>query len=58
MATKLDDPQWRRERARKARAAQDTPDYHIDRIRQIADTIKLSDEQLARIAVLLRPDRP
>jgi hypothetical protein len=50
--TKLDDPAWRRERARKARAAQDTVDYHIAKL--VEDAPPLTSEQKDKLALLLR----
>jgi hypothetical protein len=65
---KLADPQWRHDRAVKAATARTSTDAHItaiedraseldaeqqDRVRRIADSIELSDDQLSKLAVLL-----
>jgi len=47
------DPAVARERAVKARAAQNTIDYHIDRI--VAALPALNSEQRDRLAVLFGP---
>jgi hypothetical protein len=49
---KLADPEVRRQRARKARAAQDTLDYHIHKL--IDDAPSLSAEQRNKLVALLR----
>lgn len=48
---KVSDPQFRRERARKARAAQNFPDYYIKRL--VDEAPPLTAEQRARLASLL-----
>jgi hypothetical protein len=50
-AGKLADPEWRRARAQRARAAQTTVDYHIQRLLDAAPP--LTAEQIARLRVLL-----
>lgn len=61
--SKLADPEWRRDRARKAGQARTTPDYHLARIREIVSTTRaeqglppttLDDLTLGRVAELLR----
>jgi hypothetical protein len=48
------DPDFRRRRAAHARSAQNTPDYHVQRLVESAPT--LTPEQAAKVAALL-PDR-
>jgi hypothetical protein len=48
---KLADPEWRRARARKARAAQSTPDAHIRALVEAAP--ELTPEQVAQLRTLL-----
>jgi hypothetical protein len=48
---KLADPEWRRERARKARAAQTPLDHHVNKIVESAPA--LTPEQCDRLATLL-----
>lgn len=51
--SKLDDPQWRRERARKAARARTTVDAHI---RALVDAAPpLTGAQRAKLAALLAP---
>lgn len=63
---KLADPEWRRERARKAGRSRTTPEYHLDRIREIVETtraeqglppIVVDQLTLARVAELVRSAR-
>ena len=61
--SKLADPQWRQDRARKAGQARTTPDYHLTRLREIVSTtraaqglppVTVDDLTLGRVAELLR----
>jgi hypothetical protein len=52
---KVLDPEWCRERARRARAAQDSPDRLIAKIVDLAPA--LSQAQRDRLALLLRGGR-
>lgn len=47
------DPEFRHERARKARAAQNSPEAHVRAIEQRAD--ELTPELAARIAAVVAP---
>jgi hypothetical protein len=53
---KLDDPAWRRERARIAGLSRTTLDYHVAKVLERAG--ELSDEDAARIRALLPAPRP
>lgn len=50
---KSDDPAFRRERARKARAAQLTPEYYVAKVIAIAP--QLTSDQVVRLRALLPP---
>lgn len=50
-AGKLADPEFRKERARKARAAQESVDFYIKKLVDAAPP--LSEQQRARLAALL-----
>lgn len=39
---KLADPAWRHNRARKAAEARTTPDYHLDRVRDLVEQSRVS----------------
>lgn len=60
---KLADPEWRRSRASKAGRARTTPDYHLDRIRELVartraeqglDAVVVDELTLGHVAELLR----
>lgn len=60
---KLADPQWRRDRARKAGQSRTTPEYHLSRIREIVETTRakqglppvvVDELTLGRVAELVR----
>lgn len=62
---KLADPEWRRERASKAGRSRTTPEYHLDRIREIVERTRaeqglppvvVDELTLARVAELVRSD--
>lgn len=62
---KLADPEWRRQRARKAGVTRTTPKYHLDRVRAMVEASRVAqglepvvvDElTLGRIGELLRVD--
>lgn len=55
-AGKLADPEFRRERARKAAVARTSPDHHIQQVIDRAPA--LTDEQVERIRALLGLGRP
>ncbi len=52
---KLADPAWRQERAKKARAAQDTPEYRLNYwvAQVVANAPKLTPDQLDQLRSLL-----
>jgi hypothetical protein len=61
-SSKLADPAWRHERARKAAAARTTPDYYLDRVRALVERTRqeqglppviVDDLTLGKIAELL-----
>jgi hypothetical protein len=47
------DPEWRHQRAVAAARSRTTPDYYIERL--LASAPPLTETQLAKLAVLLRP---
>lgn len=60
---KLDDPEWRQARARKAGSARTTPDYHLDRIRELVartraaqglPEVVVDDLTLSKVAEILK----
>lgn len=53
LSGKLADPQFRRDRARRARAAQQSPDFYIAQLAKA----ELTDEHRARLALLLGVNR-
>lgn len=63
---KLADPEWRRSRAKKAGQARTTPDYHLNRIREIVAATRaeqglppvvVDDLTLRRVAELVSAGR-
>jgi hypothetical protein len=52
-ASKLDDPTWRKERARKAGQAAQSLDAQVERI--VKNWPKLSDAQVAKLRALFTP---
>ena len=54
MSLKIEDPDWRRERARAAGKASQALDAYITRIVNRAP--ELTDDQRARLRALLRPE--
>lgn len=53
MSEKLEDPQWRSERARKASASRTTAEYHIRKLIEMGDS--LTPAQLDSLAELADP---
>lgn len=53
MSSKLDDPEWRRQRARNAGLASSSPEALARRL--VAGWPKLTAEQRTRIRAVLRP---
>lgn len=51
MSSKLDDPVWRQERARKAAEARTNLDYHVNKV--VEGWPDLSDESVAKLSALL-----
>lgn len=64
---KLQDPEWRHERARKAAAARTTGTYHLSRVRDLVERSRadqglpptvVDDFTLEQIATLLEGEAP
>lgn len=53
MPSKLEDPEWRADRARKAALARTNPEAHARAL--VRDWPELTHEQKDRLRVLLRP---